>query len=62
MNQTCGMPHEDEGEVRVCGKPAVEHVDVPCGQEPSGYLRIYLCAEHYDKYEWAIDKQRKFNG
>lgn len=42
MNETCGMVHG----MGLCGKPAVEHVDIPT---PDGdILRLFLCADHYD--------------
>jgi len=43
MNETCTWVHGSE----LCGKPAVEHVDIPA---PGGkFVRIYLCADHADQ-------------
>jgi len=43
MNETCTWLHDME----LCGKPAVEHVDIPA---PGGkFVRVYLCADHADR-------------
>jgi hypothetical protein len=43
VNETCTWVHGSE----LCGKPAVEHVDLPV---PGGkFIRIYLCADHSDQ-------------
>lgn len=50
MKETCGMVHGSA----LCGKPAVEFVDIPT---PSGgTLRLYLCADHYDLRDEIMDK------
>ena len=41
MNKTCDLTHNGDR----CGKPAVEHVDIPI-DPPNKYHRIYLCADH----------------
>jgi hypothetical protein len=50
VNHTCGWIHEGA----ICGKPAVEHVDIPTTDGST--LRFYLCADHSYLRDEIIDK------
>ena len=53
MNQTCTWIHGME----LCGKPAVEHVDLPA--PGGGMVRIYLCADHADMRDEVLGKHSR---
>jgi hypothetical protein len=58
MNKICGITLRGRGD---CPEPVVYHVDVPVSDPidlavfPSGFVRVYLCAKHYDHGKMILE-------